>query len=463
MTPEAIRKNGKLLVIGGVAAGMSAASQAKRRRPDLDVTALEKGDFVSYGACGMPYNIEDPARDMEDLVVITPEQFRKKRGINVLTRHEALAIDRQKRIVTTQTPEGEKSFSYDRLVIATGARSREIDIKGADLPGVHFLHTLAHGKALKEDIAALPDGSPILIMGAGYIAMEMAEVFTRRGFAVRVWSRSKVVRPLADSIRQKVLDSLGQNGVEVVYGQVARIEAGSDGRACAVSMEDGKSYEARLVLIAIGVAANTQLAQDAALSIGKTGAIAVNEFLQTSDPLIYAAGDCAEHSFQLGGDPIHAPLGDVANKQGKIAGANVVGAGDIFPGVLGTAIFRVFDLEVAMTGLNEGQAKARGFSPLAAEITGRTRAHAYPGAREFTVRIVFDADRGRLLGAQIAAGEGAWRINVLSAAIYAGFTVDKLAGIDMAYAPPFSPVWDPILTLATQAQKALAKHKAQAI
>ncbi len=460
MTLDAIEKNGKLVVIGGVAAGMSAASQAKRRRPDVEVTALEKGDFVSYGACGMPYNIEDPKRDMEDLVVINPEQFRKKRGINVLTRHEAVAVDREKRIVTAKTPEGEKTFPYDRLVIATGARARKIDIEGAKLPGVHFLHTLSHGKALKSDLAALPENSPVFIMGAGYIAMEMAEVLTRRGMAVTVWSRSMIVRVLADSIRQKVLDALSRHGVDVVYGQVARIEGSEDEGIRAVAMRDNRRFQAQMALIATGVNPNSEIAQAAGLAIGKTGAIAVNDYLQTSDPRIFAAGDCAEHRFQLGGDPVYTPLGDVANKQGKIAGANVVGAGEAFPGVLGTSIFRVFDTEVAMCGLSEDQAKARGFSPLSAEITGRTRAHAYPGAKEFTVRIVFDAAEGRLLGAQIAAGEGAWRINVLSAAIKAGFTVNNLAEIDMAYAPPFSPVWDPILTLAGQAQKVLAKSKA---
>jgi len=459
MKPEPIARNGKLVVIGGVAAGMSAASQAKRRRPDIEVVALEKGEHVSYGACGMPYNIEDPGRDMRDLVVISAEQFREKRGIEVLTGHEAAQIDRDRRVVRARSADGEKEFPYDRLVVATGARERAMQIEGADLPGVHFLHTLDHGIALKQELARLPAGAPAFLIGAGYIGMEMAEVLTRRGFKTTVWARSTVVSRFAEGIREMVSETLEKNNVDVVTGPIAAIEKGGDGRASAVRMQDGRRFEASLVLVGIGVVPNSEIADRAGLKLGVANAIAVNEFMQTSDPLIYAAGDCVESRFVLGGDPVHVALGDVANKQGKIAGANVAGAGEEFRGVLETAIFRLFDLEVATTGLNEKQAKQRGYEPLAAEITARTRAHAFPGSRPFRVRIVFDGTDGRLLGGQIAAGEGALRINVLAAAIDAGFDIKRLSGLDMAYAPPFSPVWDPLLTLASQAEKVLDKHQ----
>ena len=458
MKPEPIPENGKLVVIGGVAAGMSAASQAKRRRPDIEITALEKGDFVSYGACGMPYNIVDPARDMEDLVVIGPEEFEKKRGIRVLTGHEVVGIDRDRRMVRALAAEGERELSYDRLVVATGARERRLLVPGEDLPGIHYLHNLKQGKQLKQAIARLPEGSPVFLVGAGYIGMEMAEVLTQRGFRVTVWARSKVISRFADSIRDRVLDTLSSHDVPVVTGTIAAFEAGRDGRVAGVLMEDGRRFDAALILIGIGVLPNAELAGEAGLERGVAGAIAVNEYMQTSDPFIYAGGDCVESRFVLGGAPLYVPLGDVANKQGKIAGANVAGAGEEFHGVLGTAIFRVFDLEVATTGLNEKEAAERGYRPLTAEVTTRSRAHAYPGSKPFRVRIVFDARDGRLLGAQIAAGEGALRINTLAAAIDAGFDIKRLSGLDMAYAPPFSPVWDPLLTLASTAQKVLAKR-----
>ena len=457
MKPEAIPQNGRLVVIGGVAAGMSAASQVKRRRPDVQVTALEQGEYVSYGACGMPYNIEDPDRDMEDLVVISPRQFREKRGIDVRTGHRAESIDRQRKVVVARFADGLREFPYDRLMIATGAGPVRSGVPGSDAAGVHALHTLDSGKRLKDMLGDIEKSSPVVIIGGGYIAMEMAEVLTRRGMKVTLVVRSMILRRFSESTRLLAAAALQRNGVKVVQGLVSSY-ATAEGRVSGVLLESGESMDAAMVIEAIGIRPNTALARDAGLTCGPTGAIAVNEYGQTSDPDIYAGGDCAEAPFKLGGPAVYTPLGDTANKQGKLAGANICGAGEPFSGVVNTSIFRLFDLEVATTGVDEAEAVRRGFTPLATEITGNTRAHGYPGAKKIMLRLVFDAPTGRILGAETAAGEGAWRINVLSAAIDAGMTVSRLAGLDLAYAPPFSPVWDPLLTLAAQAQKVRATY-----
>lgn len=457
MKPEAIPQNGRLVVIGGVAAGMSAASQVKRRRPDVQVTALEQGDYVSYGACGMPYNIEDPDRDMEDLVVISPQQFREKRGIDVRTGHRVESIDRQRKMVIARSAGSLHEFPYDRLVIATGASPVRSGIPGGDAPGIHALHTLASGKKLKDMLKDMPQSSPVVIIGGGYIAMEMAEVLTRRGMQVTVVVRSMILRRFSDAVRNLVEAALARHGVKVVQGAVSSYVTG-DGQRIGVILENGESIDAAMVIEAIGIRPNADLARDAGLDIGDTGAIAVNEYGQTSDPDIFAGGDCAEAPFKLGGPAVYTPLGDTANKQGKLAGANICGAGEEFSGIVNTSIFRVFDQEVATTGVNETGAEKLGFTPLVAEITGNTRAHGYPGAKKIMFRLVFDAPTGRILGAETAAGEGAWRINVLSTAIDAGMTISRLGGLDLAYAPPFSPVWDPLLTLAAQAQKVQAAY-----
>ena len=452
MKPEAIPQNGRLVVIGGVAAGMSAASQVKRRRPDVQVTALEQGEYVSYGACGMPYNIEDPDRDIEDLVVISPQQFREKRGIDVRTGHRVESIDRKRNIVVARTAEGTCEFQYDRLMIATGARPVRSAVSGSDAEGIHALHNLDSGKQLKAMLGDLAPSSPVVIIGGGYIAMEMAEVLTRRGMKVTVVVRSMVLRRFCDATRALAEATLTRNGVEVIQGQVTSYTL-RNGRVAGLVLDTGVSLEAAMVVEAMGIRPNVGLAQDAGLDIGTTGAIAVNAYGQTSDPAIFAGGDCAEAPFKLGGPAVYTPLGDTANKQGKLAGANICGAGEAFSGVINTSIFRLFDLEVATTGVNEAKATELGYKPLSAEITANTRAHGYPDGKKIMLRLIFDASTGRILGAETAAGEGAWRINVLSAGIDTGMTIAQLAGLDLAYAPPFSPVWDPLLTLAAQAIK----------
>jgi NADPH-dependent 2,4-dienoyl-CoA reductase/sulfur reductase-like enzyme len=449
----------RIVVIGGVAAGMSAASQAKRRRPDAEVIVLERGPHVSYGACGMPYNIEDPARALEDLVVITAEQFRAERGIDVRTMTEALAVDpERKRVHARDRRSGsEIELDYDALVIATGASAVRPPLRGLDLPGVFVLRELTDGIALKRYLAeARPQRA--VILGAGYIGLEMAEVLRARGLGVVLLERERQVLPgYEDAVVKVATETLHRHEVEVHPGAtVDAIERTADGRGLVVRGESCR-HEAELVLVSVGVRPNVALARDAGIRLGDTGAIAVDAELRTSAPDVFAAGDCAEAPHLISGRPAYIPLGTTANKQGKIAGANAAGAHETFAGIVGSAGFKLFELEVARTGLSSLDARRLGLDAVAVPSTHRSRAHGYPGAKPITTVLVVERGTRRLLGAQMIGGDAvAKRVDVLATALHARMTIDQVEALDLSYAPPFAPVWDPILIAATVAAKAVA-------
>ena len=442
----------RVLVVGGVAAGMSAASQIRRRRPETRVTVLERGDHISYGACGLPYNIEDPERDIEDLVVLTAEHARKKRGIDLKLGHEAKEIDLDHGTVSVVDLESgaETDEPFDALVIATGARAIRLPLDGFDLPGVEVLRNLADGEAIKNALKEGPKGA--VIVGAGYIGMEMAHVLTERGLSVTVIEKLPQLLPgWHEETVAVVAETLSSHGVEFHTGTtVTAAEAGPDGRVAAVITEDGR-FDADLVLVAAGIRPNVELAGTAGLRIGDTGAIWVNQQQQTSHEAVWSAGDCAEAYHRVLRRNAWIPLGTTANKQGRIAGANVLGLGQRFSGIVGTAGFVVFDLEVARSGLSEDQAKMEGFDPVAVTIRQRSRAHAYPGGVPIQVRLVADRETGLLLGGELVGREGAaLRSNILATALAGHMTVADLQSLDLVYAPPFAPVWDPVLVAANQ-------------
>ncbi|HEX9052271.1 MAG TPA: FAD-dependent oxidoreductase [Anaeromyxobacter sp.] len=446
----------RIVVIGGVAAGMSAASQAKRRLPGASVIVLERGPYVSYGSCGMPYNILDPARQMDDLVVIPAERFRKERGVDVRTRHEALGIDTGRRTIQARELESGRRYElpYDALVIATGARAVRPAIRGADLPGVFVLRELTDGAAMK---AYLAEAAPrrAVIVGAGYIGMEMAEALRGRGLEVTVIEKTRQILPgFAPPIVEQVGAELARNGVRTETGvallEIARAEAG-----LAVRTDRG-TFPADLVLISVGVRPNVALAEAAGIAIGDTGAIAVDDALRTSAPGVFAAGDCAEARHLVSGRPAWIPLGTTANKQGKIAGANATGAQERFGGVVGSAVFKVFALEVGRTGLSAADATRLGLDAVGAGSKHRSRGHGYPGSKDVTTVLVVERGSGRLLGGQMVGGEGvAGRIDVLATALSSRLTVAQIEQLDLAYAPPLAPVYDPILIAAGVAAKAV--------
>lgn len=448
----------RIVVIGGVAAGMSAASQAKRRAPDAEVVVLERGPHVSYGACGMPYNLLDPQRQMEDLVVITPERFRRERGIDVRTRHEATAIDvRGRRIRARDLASGaELELPYDALVVATGARAVRPPLPGLELPGVFVLRELADGAVMKRFLAEAAPRRAVIV-GAGYIGMEMAEALRGRALEVTVLEKMDQLLPgFARPIVQAVQGELTRNGIAVRTGisvqEVRRAGGGLEVRT------DGGVFPADLVLVSIGVRPNTALAEAAGIALGATGAIAVDEAQRTSAPGVWAAGDCAEARHLVTGHSAWIPLGTTANKQGKIAGANAAGADERFGGVVGSAAFKVLGLEVGRTGLGAVEASRAGLDFIAATSVHRSRGHAYPGASAITTVLLAERGSGRLLGAQMVGAEGiTGRIDVYATALSARLTVSALEQLDLAYAPPLAPVYDPVLVAAAVAQKELAK------
>lgn len=446
----------RIVVIGGVAAGMSAASQAKRREPDAEVIALERGEHVSYGACGMPYNIEDPERSIGDLVVMNAETFRKKRGIDLRTQHEVLSIDTEAKFLNVRDRLADTTYElgWDRLVIATGAYAVRLNLPGIDEPGVLPLRTLDDGGAIREFLDAKSPRRAV-ILGAGYIGMEMAESLRTRGLEVTVVEMADQVVPgFHPKIASAVLAELEANGVNVQTGTKAQaIER--DG-ATLTLVTDKARFEADLILVAVGVKPSVGLAEAAGITLGDTGAIAVDALMRTSAPDVFAAGDCAEVHHLVSGKPVWIPLGTTANKQGKVAGANAAGATETFGGIVGTAVFKVFGVEVGRTGLGQREITELGVEAVTAPSTQPSRAHSYPGGSEVRTVLFAETETGLLLGAQMVGREGvAGRIDTLATALHAGMTVEQVEGLDLAYAPPFAPVYDPVLIAATVARKAV--------
>jgi NADPH-dependent 2,4-dienoyl-CoA reductase/sulfur reductase-like enzyme len=445
----------RIVVIGGVAAGMSAASQAKRRLPEADVVVVERGPYVSYAACGMPYNLEDTARTMDDLVVLGPADVRE-RGIDLRLRHRAGAVDPERRVVTIQDLEDGATveIAYDALVLATGAAPVQPPIPGLDHPDV-FFRELTDGQALKQHLAATRPARAVIV-GAGYIGMEMAEALRGRGLAVTVVERMGQVVPGFDpAVAGVVADALGRHGVSVETGVTVQAVEKAEGDGLTVRTDRG-SIPAEVVLVAVGIRPRVALARSAGVALGETGAIAVDEGMRTNVPAVFAAGDCAEARHIVSGQPVWIPLGTTANKQGKVAGANAAGARERFAGVAGTAGFKVFDLEVGRTGLGSAEAAGLGIDVVTAISRQRSRAHGYPGSNPITTSLTVERGTGRLLGAQMAGvGVVAKRIDVLATALAAGFTVEALEDLDLSYAPPLAPVYDPVLMAATVARKRL--------
>ncbi len=398
----------RTIVVGGVAAGMSAASQIRRRRPETKVTVFERGNYISYGACGMPYNIEDPDRSIEDLVVLSAEEARSQRGIDLRLRHEVTGIDLDRGAVTVKDLDNDRELDehFDALVLATGGRAVRLPLPGFDLPGVEVLRELGDGAAIKKILEDEPRKA--VIVGAGYIGMEMAHVLTARGLEVTVLEKLPQLLPgWHEETVAVVEETLTGHGVDFHTGvTVEGAEAGPDGRVAAVSTDGGR-YDADLVLVAAGVRPNVELASSSGLRIGDTGAIWVNQHQQTSHDQVWSAGDCAEAYHRILRRNVWIPLGTTANKQGRIAGANVLGVGQRFRGIVGTAGFVVFDLEVARSGIGEEEAAAEGFDPVAVSIRQSSRAHGYPGGVPIHVHLVADRETGLLLGGELVGREGA--------------------------------------------------------
>jgi NADPH-dependent 2,4-dienoyl-CoA reductase/sulfur reductase-like enzyme len=403
----------------------------------------------------MPYNVADATRDMDDLIVRPAHVFKEKQGIDVRIEHRVEAIDPSRKTVTGRTRAGEPfEVTYDKLLIATGARPVVPDLPGIESPGVMALKNLEDGRKIKAFIKN-ENVKKAVILGMGYIAFEMCEAFRARGIEVEMIKPRPIFIPwMTEQLASIVKKQVEANQVKVHLGQpIERIEKK---RKELRLMCQGLQLDADMVLVAVGVRPSSELAENAGLALGPSKSIAVDKMLRTSDPDIYAAGDCADAFHVVTGQRTWIPLALRANRAGWAVADNVLGAKVEVQGVAGTAVFKVFDLEVARTGLSVEEARNAGFDPAEVVIQSQNRGHKYPGASVINVQLVGDKKSGRLLGAQMVGKDGAaHRINAPAVALQAKMSVEEFGQSDLAYAPPFGPSWDPLLTAANQLVKSL--------
>ncbi len=448
----------RLVVIGGDAAGGSAASQARKRQPDLDVVIFERGRSTSYSACGIPYWISGTVDDEAALVARTPEQHRAA-GIDVRMRTEVVGIDLDRRTVAWRDldsgAEGREPF--DDLVYATGSVPMRPPVPGIDADGVFGVQVLDDGATLRAELARGPVRR-VVVVGGGYIGLEIAEACRIRGLDVTVVDRSATpVGTFDPDVGAQIAEAVRGEGIDLVLSDgVAAIAVGTDGRARAVVTASGRELPADLVVLGLGVRPNVALAREAGIPLGTSGGVAVDARMRTGVEGVWAAGDCVESVHRLSGQRVVVALGTHANKQGRVAGINIGGGYATFPGVIGTAITRVCDLEAARTGLSSAEAEAAGYSFVRAAVDSTTKAGYFPGAAPIRVTMIAERRSGRLLGAQIVGREAAAkRIDALAICIWNEMTVDEILSLDLSYAPPFAPVWDPVLIAARKAFEAV--------
>ena len=443
----------KTVIIGGIAAGLSAASQIKRLAPDAAVIVLEKGGDVSYAACGMPYNLFYRDTPVEELYALSYDTIRTSRGIDYRLHNEAVSIDPRRQEVTILDHRNGREYreSYDFLVYAAGNRPVRLDLPGFDDDTVFAFRNLDETRQVKAYLYAKAPNSALLV-GAGYTNLEVADVLSNMKVRpVIVDKAPKILPAFCDELREKVLEKIAEKGLELHTGVDVKEKAGNLVRT---SVGD---IAADMVVTAIGIRPCTDLFAAAGGELGVAGAVRVDRFLLTNLPNTFAAGDCAEHYVRQLGRNGYMPLGPVANKQGRLAGSNIVGndAMKMFHGIDQTAVFKFFDLTIGTTGLNERQLGEEGKVYVKVTVDNATRGN-FPGGGRMRIILFCEQGSGRLLGAQMVGQDVvAKRLDVLATALYAGMTVFELAELDLSYAPPYAPVWDPILVAANQAVKSV--------
>ncbi|MGW1997374.1 FAD-dependent oxidoreductase [Embleya sp. NPDC001921] len=449
----------RLVVIGGDAAGMSAASQARRRRgeDDLEIVVVERGRFSSYSACGIPYLVSGEVDGPDALIARTPEEHRK-RGIDLRLGVEAEGLDLDRREIAVRDLGSGRAdrIGFDQLVLATGAVPVRPPLPGIDAPGVYGVQTLEDARELIDWLA--PEHRTAVVIGGGYIGIEMAEAMVRKGLSVTVVDRSaQPMSTLDPDMGALVHEAMEGLGIDVVTDTEAREIELTDGRASAVLTADGR-FPADIVVLGLGVRPATELAREAGLPLGASGGLRTDLRMRVTADGIWAGGDCVEVLNLVSGRRQHIALGTHANKHGRVIGTNIGGDYATFPGVVGTAVSKVCDLEIGRTGLREKDAAAAGFEFVTATIESTGRAGYYPGARSMKVKMIAERITGRLLGVQIVGRDGAAkRIDTAAVALTHRMTVEDMTSLDLGYAPPFSPVWDPILVAARKAAQRVAE------
>jgi NADPH-dependent 2,4-dienoyl-CoA reductase/sulfur reductase-like enzyme len=455
----------RLVVVGGDAAGMSAAMQVRRREPEREIVVLERGRWTSYSACGIPYLVGGSVGDIDDLVARDPGTFRDRHGIDVRLGHEARAVDLDARRLEVWDSDARRvvQVGFDTLHIATGGRPLRPDLPGVDHPMVHGVQTLDDAARLQAQVEgrAPAEGGAggavrrASVVGGGYIGLEMAEAFVQRGLDVTLVEAADQLMPSLDAdVAEPLVGALGGMGVDVRLG--TPLEAIDDGGVVA----GGERIPADLVVLGLGTRPNAELAAGAGIDVGVKGAVRVDRRQRTSAEGVWAAGDCCESYHLIARAPVHIALGTVANKQGRVAGINIGGGYAAFPGVLGTAVTRVCNVEIGRTGLSRAEADRYGFTTVEASIEGESRAGYLPERKRITVKAIAELGTGRLIGAQIVGEEGtAKRIDVLATAIHAGLTAAQVVDLDLGYAPPFGPVWDPVHVVARELVRGLDRAR----
>jgi NADPH-dependent 2,4-dienoyl-CoA reductase/sulfur reductase-like enzyme len=444
------------LVIGGVAAGMSAASRIRTLDTDAHIQVFQKSNYVSYISCGIPYLIEGKVPSSSKLVAYDASFFKEKRNIDVQLNHEVVKISPSNKTVSVRyaTTGDEREYSYDRLLISTGARPVVPTIKGIDLKGIYSIRLLEDGIAI-QDYMANKSPKRGLIIGAGNIGMEMAEAFSERGLSVTVVEKMpNILGSMDDEINEVVEEELKNKKVALIKSKgVVEFVGDSSGVKRAI-LDDGDSIDTDIVITGTGIKPNAEIAREAGIELGRTGAIKVNDHMETNLPDIFSAGDCAEAYHLILNRSVYMPLGTTANKQGRVAGENMAGGKARFGGVVGTSVFKVFGLEVGRTGLTEKDAKREGRDYIANVIEQFSRAHYYPGVTQIRVKLIADKKTGQILGAQMVGREGvSKRLDVFATALITKMTVREVANLDLGYAPPFAPVYDPILIAGSELLK----------
>ncbi|MGH3913018.1 MAG: FAD-dependent oxidoreductase [Pseudonocardiaceae bacterium] len=445
----------RLVVIGADATGMSAASQALRRagRDALEVVAFERGQHVSYSACGIPYWVAGDV-DGPDALIARDAAEHRANGIDLRLRTEITELDLDARAVTAVELGSDTGYQlhFDDLVLATGAVPVRPPLPGVDAPGVYGVQTLDDGAAVLAGLAQRPRRA--VVVGGGYIGVEMAEAMVRTGMSVTVVDQApEPMGTLDPDMGALVREAMQGMGITVHTGTaVSRFDTGPDGRVVAVVTETG-TLPADIVVLGLGVRPATELARAAGLPLGEFGGVLTDRRMRVpGHDGVWAGGDCVEVLHRVSQRRVHIPLGTHANKHGRVIGTNLSGGYATFSGVVGTAITKVCDLEIGRTGLREAEARAAGFEPVSVRIESTTRAGYFPGAAPITVKMIAERGTGRLLGAQLVGREGAAkRVDVCAVAIWNEMTVEEMTGLDLGYAPPFSPVWDPVLVAARKA------------
>ena len=452
----------KIVVIGGVAAGLKAASKARRNDPQAQITVVERGDIISYGACGMPYYVSGDVAHIDDLmktpvgVLRSPAYFKNIKNIDVLTQTVALKIDRQaKTVLVKALASGEESLlPYDKLVLGTGASPVRPSLPGIGLGNIYTLWHPHDAEAVRKGLAAGTFKKTVII-GAGLVGMEMAEALKKWNVDVTVVEMQEQVFPafLDPEIAGVIRKHIEEQGIQVLTGEKV---TGFDGVQTVISVEtDKRSIPADLVILALGARANAELARDAGLAVGVTGGIAVDDHMRTSDPDIFAGGDCVENTHMISGRKVFAPMGSTANKQGRVIGDNICGGDEVFRGILNTVVVKVMALNVGKTGLSERDAKDLGYEYITVMVSGHDKPHYMPGAKLITVKLIVDVATRKLLGMQaVGEGEVAKRVDVAASVLTLGGTIQDMFDIDLSYAPPYN---SPIDNLAAAANSAMNK------